>query len=118
MYPESADHIRPVPPVRSEFNRHAQEETLLPPKVPKRMDKPEDHDRPISRRSLADAVDQGLRRVSILRILNCSRLEKRNSIASYAATRIDTRLRILINLRVLLLILLRLMMRKQLVSEM
>ncbi|CAF2898769.1 unnamed protein product [Rotaria sp. Silwood2] len=37
MYPE-VDNIRPVPPIRSEFTRHPQEENLLPPKVPKRMD--------------------------------------------------------------------------------
>lgn len=86
MYPAAADHIRPVPPVRSEFNRYAHEEALLAPKVPPRMDIPADHARPISRRSLANAVDEGLRRVSILRILNCDRLEKRNSIASHTRT--------------------------------
>ena len=40
MYPEVVDNIHPVPPVRSEFSRHPQEESLLPPRVPVRMDKP------------------------------------------------------------------------------
>jgi hypothetical protein len=56
MYPQVADNIRPVPPVRSEFTRHPQEETLLPPpRVPNRMDIP-------TSRPLADT---GLRRVSM-----------------------------------------------------
>jgi hypothetical protein len=38
MYPEPQDNIRPVPPVRAEF-----EEQLLPP-VPRRMDKPDPTD--------------------------------------------------------------------------
>ncbi|CAF1270152.1 unnamed protein product [Rotaria sordida] len=51
MYPEVND-IRPVLPVRSELNRHPQEETLLPPRVPVRMDKP----------TSRSPVDAGLRR--------------------------------------------------------
>ncbi|CAF1102418.1 unnamed protein product [Rotaria sordida] len=51
MYPEVND-IRPVLPVRSELNRHPQEETLLPPRVPERMDKP----------TSRSPVDAGLRR--------------------------------------------------------
>ncbi len=54
MYP-IVDNIRPVPPVRSDFPRDSQEQTLLPPRVPERSDKP-------STRLHADA---GLRRVNI-----------------------------------------------------
>ncbi|UJR28071.1 hypothetical protein I4U23_009327 [Adineta vaga] len=38
MYPENGSNIRPVPPVRSEYMRNAQEESLLPPRPPDRMD--------------------------------------------------------------------------------
>ncbi len=40
MYP--SDNIRPVPPVRSEFNQDPLQQTLLqsPPRVPDRYDKP------------------------------------------------------------------------------
>jgi len=55
MYPVVPDRIQPIPPVRSEFARDPQEQTLLPPQVPERMDKP-------STRSYADT---GLRRVNI-----------------------------------------------------
>jgi hypothetical protein len=55
MYPQDIGNIRPVPPVRSEFNRHAQEENLLPPDPPPRMDI-------LSHRS---PTNVGLRRVNI-----------------------------------------------------
>jgi hypothetical protein len=55
MYPAGVDNIRPVPPVRSEFNRHPQEEALLQPRVPPRMDITPPH----------APVDIGLRRVNI-----------------------------------------------------
>ncbi len=55
MYPIVHDRINPIPPVRSEFIRDPQEQTLLPPKVPERMDKP----------STRSNVDTGLRRVNI-----------------------------------------------------
>jgi hypothetical protein len=54
MYPD-VDNIRPVPPVRSEFTRHPHEESLLPPIIPERMDKP----------SSRPPTDDGLRRVNI-----------------------------------------------------
>ena len=54
MYPD-VDNIRPIPPVRSEFARHPQEENLLPPKPPERMDKP----------SSRLPTDDRLRRVNI-----------------------------------------------------
>ncbi|CAF1545101.1 unnamed protein product [Adineta steineri] len=38
MYPETEDNIRPVPPVRAEFQYNSQEEQLLPPTAPPRMD--------------------------------------------------------------------------------
>jgi hypothetical protein len=58
MYPIVSDNIRPVPPVRSEFNRDPQEQALLPPpppRVPERMDIP----------STRPYADGGLRRVNI-----------------------------------------------------
>lgn len=66
LYPsEAAEYLRPVPPVRSEFAGSRHDDTLLPPKVPKRMDIPSTNDRPMSRRSLDNAVDAGIRRVNI-----------------------------------------------------
>ncbi len=53
MYP--TDSIRPIPPVRSEFTYDPQEQTLLPPKPPIRMDKLPTHSHP----------DTRLRRVNI-----------------------------------------------------
>jgi len=55
MYPQDIGNIRPIPPVRSEFNRHAQEETLLPPAPPPRGDIP----------TLRSRTDAGLKRVNI-----------------------------------------------------
>lgn len=67
LYPnEAADYLRPVPPVRSEFAGSRYDDTLLPPKVPKRMDISSTNDQPMSRRSLDDAVDAGIRRVNII----------------------------------------------------
>ncbi len=37
MYP--TDQIRPIPPVRSEFSQDPQQQSLLPPRPPVRMDK-------------------------------------------------------------------------------
>ncbi len=39
MYPEPDDSIRPIPPVRAEFQSNPQEEGLLP-QAPHRMDIP------------------------------------------------------------------------------
>ncbi len=57
MYP--TESIRPIPPVRSEYNQNPQEQALLPPRVPDRMDKQ-------SPRSYADV---GSRRVNIQSII-------------------------------------------------
>lgn len=43
MYPVMGENIIPIPPVRAEYSHHQQEEALLPPKVPERMDKPSSH---------------------------------------------------------------------------
>jgi hypothetical protein len=55
MYSQDIGNFRPKPPVRSEFNQHAQEETLLPPTPPPRTDIPSPRPR----------IDAGLRRVNI-----------------------------------------------------
>ncbi|CAM4958288.1 unnamed protein product [Rotaria socialis] len=57
MYPESTDNIRPVPPVRVEFQGNPQEEQLLPP-VPRRMDKQEENDTNIPNQECACNYNQ------------------------------------------------------------
>ena len=58
MYPEVGGNTRPIPPVRLEYQQSAQDENLLPPTPPIRMDDPLDH----------RTIDTRLRRVNIERI--------------------------------------------------
>lgn len=63
MYPIMQENIRPVPPVRREFMQDPQQQSLIGPDPPPRMDKQPIHTR---------TTDVTLRRVNIQIMFECS----------------------------------------------